>query len=316
MKLNLFILHFNMRKFLLKTVLTSFIIILLTILTLLASSVVVKSKGFNNYTSESNLLFLQENSNYDVLFMGISHARNFSRHKNHLRIEKILDKRIVNIGQGGGSCGVNEQHFYLDYFLYKKNSTSKIVYVLSPPLLFSQTLPIASNTFNNETFELPFLWRYLGFKSENKSARVMSYLQTKFHRNWLFKKPNTLESRDDFLEALDRKAVKKGQNLAYDGENLYLNRFKKSTEVVEQTIKLAKDAKIEIILLIPPALFGKWRGHQETFNFMQSMAQKYNVKTIDCSESVLDPILYYDSHHLNTKGVVYFTNKYLKPIIK
>ena len=110
--------------------------------------------------------------------------------------------------------------------------------------------------------------------------------------------------------------VKKGQNLAYAGDDLYLNQFKKSTKIVEQTIKLAINANIEIILLIPPALFGKWRGHQETLNFMESMEQKYNLKIIDCSESVLDPILYYDSHHLNTKGVVYFTNKYLKPIIK
>ena len=36
---------------------------------------------------------------------------NFSRHKNHLRLEKILDKEIINIGIGEGKCGVNRPAF-------------------------------------------------------------------------------------------------------------------------------------------------------------------------------------------------------------
>ena len=68
-------------------------ILLLTIVFLLeCSSFIVKRRGFLNYQTESNLLFFKTQTDYDVLFIGISHARNFSRHKNHIQVEKILNK--------------------------------------------------------------------------------------------------------------------------------------------------------------------------------------------------------------------------------
>ncbi|WP_157698925.1 hypothetical protein [Bernardetia litoralis] len=249
--------------------------------------------------------------------MGISHARNFSRYKNHLRVEKIINKNIVNIGQGGGACGVNEQLFYLDYFYYKKNTTSQIVYVLSPPMLFSKTLPIASNTFDQESFEISFLFKYIFFSGENKNRRIISYIDTKLKKKWLELKPITKESMLDSITYLDREAVKKGQNIAYSGDSLDMEQFRKATKLVEETIQLAADNDSKVVLLIPPALFGKWRGHQETIDFANEMNQKYkHIEVFDASETVLKPNFYYDNHHLNTKGVVYFTTNYLKPLIQ
>jgi hypothetical protein len=307
-----------MRKFITKTILVSCIALISTFMCIMISSYFVKSKGFENETvTVSNTLFFKKNQQYDVLFMGISHARNFSRHNNHIEVANILEANIVNIAQGNGTCGVNEQLFYLDYFYYQGNKTSKLVYVMSPPMLFSETLPYASNTFKQEAFEIPFLYRYLNFSSENKKERIMTYLQYKLSPIWLFKKPKRFKSNVKKLDSLDKTAVEKGQRVAYRGNSLNHIQFKKSAKIVEETIRFSAERNIEVFLVIPPALFGKWKGHQETYDFIKLMKSKYsNVAIFDGSETVLDPNLYYDNHHLNTPGVDYFTKKYLKPLLK
>ena len=306
-----------MKYFIIKTFLILLSLLLIIFLTLIVSSAIVRNRGFNNYTSESNTLFFKKNQQYDILIMGISHARNFSRHKNHLRIEKILDSKIINIAQGSGACGVNEQLFFLEYFFKTGNSSSKIIYVLSPPMLFSKTLPIASNTFDNEVFDISFFANYLAFSSENKQARIMSYLQSKFHPSWLFKQPFTKDRENTALVSLDKKAIDEGQDMAYSGSELDMIQFQKTSKIIEKTIKISKENNSEVILLIPPALFGKWRGHTETLFFAKTMEKKYsNVKTFDGSETELKPEFYYDNHHLNTNGVIHFTNNYLKQLIE
>ncbi|WP_442264573.1 hypothetical protein ACSIGC_09410 [Tenacibaculum sp. ZS6-P6] len=307
-----------MKKFIINSLAAFLVFTVIMIVIFHLTSYFVKQREFNNYNTESNTLFLKKNREYDILFMGISHARNFSRHKNHLRVENILNSNIVNIGQGGGICGVNEQLFYLNYFYKLGNKTSKIIYILSPPMLYSSTLPVASNTFDNEAFDFYFLSDYLKFNSKNKEERIISYLQSKLSFKWILKKPEyRADSKSFALDSLNLKNVISGQDLAYSGLKLDTIQFQQSVKHVEMTIKLAKEKGDQIILLIPPALFGKWRGHQETSNFAKKMENMYsNVSFFDGSETVLKPKYYYDSHHLNTEGVIYFTRKYLKVLLK
>lgn len=303
-----------MKKFLSLTIVYILLLLVSFLIILEHRSNVVKSRHFKNFETESNLLVMNSNENFDMLFIGISHARNFSRHKNHLRVENILDKKVINIGQGNGFCGVNELLFYLDYFYSKGNTVSTVVYFISPPLFFSETLPVSSNTFDQEPFELGFLLRYLFFKTENKSQRISSYLQTKHSRNWISFKPFSLDSKDELLDKLDSTTVSEGQQLVY-GDSLAFSRFNKSIIRVEETIQLALDNNSKVILIIPPALFGKWKGHNMVENFAKNMLKYEGVKYYDFSESVMSPEYYYDHHHLNTKGVVYFTENYLKPVL-
>ena len=303
-----------MKKFILKTIF--FLTVFLVAILLLAktTSITVKSRQFKNYETESNLLIFKENKGYDLMFMGISHARNFSRHRNHLRVEKILNKNFINIGQGGGACGVNEQFFYLKYFYTKRNAVNTIIYILSPPMMFSKTLPQAANTFDNEPMEFGFLFNYFFFKTENKYERLWSYIKGKTTRTWLINKPNSLNSKNESLVKINMDEVIKGFEFTYKNglnENIYNN----SCETLENTIKLAIKNHSKIILIIPPALFGKWPRHKKTVDFANKMQNKYNVDFYDYSESVLKPEYYYDHHHLNTKGIVFFTTNYLKPIL-
>ena len=303
-----------MKRFLRLTILYIFLLIGLLLIVLETNSYIVKNRKFKNYETESNLLVMNNNEGFDILFMGISHARNFSRHKNHLRIENILDKKIINIGQGGGQCGINEQLFYLNYFYDLDNTTSTVVYIISPPLFFSETLPIASNSFDREPFELQFFLDYLFFKTENKQERLTSYLQTKLTRLWLSYKPNSKDSYDEKLDSIDFKVVSAGQKLVYN-DSVAFNRFNRSIDRVDETIQLALNNHSNVILVIPPALFGKWKGHYRVEEFAKRMQKLDGVEYYDFSESVLVPEYYYDHHHLNTNGVVYFTENFLKPIL-
>lgn len=279
------------------------------------TSTLVENRGFNNYTSDSNTLFLKENQAYDILILGISHARNFSRHKNHEKIEKLLDAKIINLGQGRGACSINEQHFYQKFFYQKNNFTDKTLLILSPPMLFSETLPLASNTFEYESFSFEFLWEYLQFHSENKTERILTYLESKLDLIWIFKKPKSKDSEDRSLEQLNMKAVVDGQNYAYNGENLNFERLDKSKKIVEDVIRLANEKNSKVYLIIPPALFGKWRGHKEVEKFASELQNKYdNVIYFDGSETIQQPQYYYDNHHLNTDGVVKFTKEHLEKV--
>lgn len=303
-----------MKRFILNTLLYLVLLALSLFVVLTVLSKIVDRREFKSYNTESNLLLMEENQHYDLLFMGISHARNFSRHKNHLRVEKLLDASMYNIAQGLGRCGANEQHFYLDYFYYKGNTASKLVYIISPPLFFSENLTVTSSTFNNETFRFDFFFRYLFFSTENKSQRVTSYVQSKFRKSWFDFNPASKESEERQLENVDMEAVKEGQKMVYT-DSLTLDRCNKNLKAAERSIKLALENNSEVVLIITPAVFGQWRGHQFIDDFATEMSKIKGVSYYDFSDSCYTINYYYDHHHFNSKGIEYFTEKFLKPIL-
>jgi hypothetical protein len=303
-----------MKKFIFRFVAFPLLFVGTLIFLVFLTSTLVKSRGFKVWQTDSNNLVMGENKHYDILFTGASHARNLSRHKNHLLLEKILNASIANIGQGAASCGINEQYFYFKYFCEQHNSADKLVYLLSPPLLFSEKLPLASNTFNYEYFSIKFLTSYLKFDSENKKQRIFEYIRSKLTLKWILHVPKEEGANTVTLAKVDSAAVKAGIEEYYImGKDT--KRFSKSCAIIEDEIKFALANNTEVIFVIPPAVFGKWPGHEMTVEFARKMKEKYNTRYYDFSESIMDPKYYYDHHHLNTAGVVLFGEKYLKPVL-
>lgn len=303
-----------MKKFVSQILLFSILAITLVVVSLELSSYIVQSRGFKNSETESNTLIIKDNEQYDVLFLGISHARNFSRHRNHEMLEQITGKKIINIGQGGGACGLDEQKFYLEYFYRKENKAKKVLFILSPPLMYSETLPIASNTFSEEKFSFDFLFSYLNTEGENKKERMIEYLRSKFTKQWITLSPSSKSSETSFLNKIDPETVEAGFKAAY-GDSLSSARFEKSCMTAEEIIQIANNHNSQAIFLVPPALFGKWPGHDSCIEFAKKMEQKYGCKYYDFSEAITTPAYYYDHHHLNSKGVEYFARTFLNPII-
>ncbi|OOV18391.1 hypothetical protein BXU10_01340 [Flavobacterium sp. LM4] len=301
------------KKFILKTILTGIGFFIILIIVLLGSSSYVKNRKFKNSQTESNTLFMKSNEKFDLMFMGISHARNFSRYGNDKIVENILKRKIVNIGQGGGKCGVNEQLFYLNYFYSKNNKVDTIFFILTPPILTSDKLPFSTNTFDEEAFDLNFFSQYLMFDTENKYERIIQYGQSKLKAPWINLKPDYRIGKFDSLKKINIESVIKGIKFVH-GDSINVEVLNKACLGVEKIVKTAKQNKTTIIMIIPPALFGKWPEHYLAVNLAKKMKKMYNVNYYDFSESVLNPKYYYDHHHLNTNGVVYFTKGFLKPL--
>ena len=304
-----------MKKFILLLIIYCIFVIIFIFVSSLVSSYFVQQRDFNNHSTESNLLIIKENLKYNFLMMGISHAREFSRHSNHLRVDSILNKKFINIGIGAGICSVNEQYFYAKYFFKRQNMAEKVIYILSPPMLFNYGLNNNYKTFENEPFVFDFFADYLLFETEKKAKRLVEYVMSKQRLNWLLCEPFSYNKKRNFLAKIDSNIVKKGFNVAYTQDGYSEGRLKKSCLMIEKTIQLALANDSEFIFIIPPALFGKWIGHHHALNFAKQMELKYGVKTYDCSESVLKPEYYYDHHHLNSDGVSFFTENYLKKIL-
>lgn len=303
------------KKFISKTILALTLFIIMLLAVLLASSGYVESRNFKNSQTDSNTLMIKSNEKFDLMFMGISHARNFSRYGNQEIIEKIVKKKIVNIGQGEGKCGVNEQLFYLNYFYSKNNKADTIFFILSPPMLTSDKLPFSTNTFDQELFSLDFFSQYLLFDTQNKYERMIQYGQSKLRTPWFNLKPNYTKGRFDSLSKIDLASVRKGIKFVH-GDSINREIFNEACLGVEKIVQTAQNNKSHIILIIPPALFGKWPEHNLAIDLAKKMKKVYKVKYYDFSESVLIPKYYYDHHHLNTNGVIYFTQDFLKPLFQ
>ena len=274
----------------------------------------VSKKSFNHNQTESNILLTDSVQNYDILFIGISHARMFSKYTNHQNVQEILQSKIVNLGQGFGICGPNELLFHLQYFYKNKNHTNSVIYVLSPPMLFSENLTVNPKTFNMEPVRLDFLSNYLSFESEYKSRRIFDYLRSKLYPSWINHRPIDMLEDTLVLEKIDSAEIKKGFDIAYNN-GLDENRYNKSCLAIEKTIKLALENNSKFVFIITPAIFGKWPGHDQTLEFAKEMEVKYNVPCYDFSESVKELSYYKDHHHLNSDGVEYFTLNFLKSIL-
>lgn len=304
-----------MSTFLKKIILFALSIPIVLLVCILLTSAWVMRNDFENDETESNTLVLKENQNYDLAFMGISHARNFSRFQNHDKTAKTLNRTILNLGQGASSCGASEQLFYLRYSYQKNNTIDTILYILSPPLLYSNQLNLASTTFELEPFNLSFFFQYLKHPGENKVERLREYVASKLGPTWIAYKPKKWLPNTDTLDAMDTALVKAGFELAYPN-GLQNSVYEKTCNTLIETVQTAKQHQTAVIFIIPPALFGKWEGHEETLAFCNSMKQKYGCGCIDLSMSVLEPRYYYDHHHLNSAGVHFFVEQYLKPAIR
>lgn len=276
---------------------------------------IVEKRDFQNYSTDSNTLIIEKDKQYDFVLLGISHARNFSRHKNHQRVESKLDKSFINLAQGGGACGANEQLFYLKYFFKKGNSVSNVVYFLSPPMFYSENMAKSSMTFYRESFKTDFFIEYLLFKSVEKKPRLTEYIKSKLSEKWLDYQPFSFESMDDIMESMDSTKIEAGIKLAYR-HGMKEENFNMNCKIIEETIKQALDNNANVKFVIPPAVFGEWPGHDAVLSFCAEMKAKYNVEYYDFSRSVMDTNYYYDHHHLNTTGIEYFTKKYLDSLFQ
>jgi hypothetical protein len=257
-----------------------------------------------NSETEANLPILKQDTHYDVLMMGISHARIFSRHRNHERFESTTGKSMINLSQGGGFGGLDNQLLHLNYFLYKGNSADQLILVLSPMLMFNRNTDRTRVAFEREPFDPEFFRFVAEHGVENRYQQLGYYLRSKLFWNWITARPTSLDRMDKQIDGLDSAAMARTMPGAYP-YGLDPAQFADRSAVAQSILKVAHSNGMRIIVVMPASLFGKWPGHDETMAWLETVRDDYNLRIVDLSERwVMRTEYFYDHHHLNTDGVM------------
>jgi len=254
---------------------------------------------------ESNLHFINEDEQFDMVMVGISHARNFSRQTNHAITERILNKKILNLGRGGGLCGLNGQQLYLDFFFEKGNKTKEVLFVATPPLLYGTYLDRNEAGYWDEPIRFDFSWFVLKNGNSDKRWQLYQSFTRKLKPSWLSFKKYPNEPNTSQLETVDSIKIEEGMKLAYP-EGMKHSMLEENFQYFNKIVKTCQSNDVQLKVMIPPSVFGKWQGHDEVLAALNQRKAIDNFEIIDLSEAIMEKEFYYDHHHLNSEGVEVF----------
>ncbi|MBF0229091.1 MAG: hypothetical protein HQK63_05800 [Desulfamplus sp.] len=285
---------------------------------------------FKNWETESNLLVTGENEHYDVAILGTSRGRVFSRDSNHLTMESVLGRKVVNLSKGGGG-GLMPAKIHLAHFYRRGNRANHVIYFIDPWIFFC---PInnENNTFflKDEPFEIYILFDLIlnGFPSQ----RITSYLQMIAVDDWKSISKYAAPNLDKLtLKAIDPVKLEEARE-HYLG--LYEpDKFEHYSKFINDINGLAKKHNSKITYIMLPILMRDFPGAKEVDAKLKKIINKERANDINNNETnskigkqesfqyynlideMQDRHFFYDHMHFNNKGVEYFTKTYLKPIL-
>ena len=267
---------------------------------LFVSNTIICSKTFKNGQTESNLLIMKDNAQYHFLVLGISHGRNFSRFNHHSLFEKNLEGTMINLAQGDALGGLENQRLYFDYFLKKRNRAHHLILVLSPTLMYSNQIDLSDIAFYREPLDRHFFLHVLENGGSNRYKQLFHYVKSKLGHHWYLQKPKEEKPKEAALTKLDSSAMQKGFAIAYPQGRSQLI-FEDRAKVLGEILDLARQNNMKTTIVIPPALFGQWPGHETILKYLKNTYP--DIAVLDHSKVLLQAGFYYDHHHLNTKGM-------------
>ncbi|MBF0204701.1 MAG: hypothetical protein HQK67_10410 [Desulfamplus sp.] len=267
---------------------------------------------FKNWETESNLLVEGENEHYDVAILGTSRGRVFSRDSNHLTMENILGKKIMNLSKGGGG-GLMPAKIHLSHFYDRSNSTDHIVYFVDPWIFFC---PInnENNTFflRDEPFEISILCDLV--INRFPSQRIISYLQMIAVNDWEGIGRYAAPGLDKLtLKAIDPVKLEEAREHYL---SLYeYEKFDHYSKFVSDINAIAKKHNSRITYVVLPILMKDFPGAKEVDAKLKEISRHDGVGYYNLISEMQDRHFFYDHMHFNNYGVTHFTKTYLEPIL-
>jgi hypothetical protein len=303
----------QVKKFFKTALLFIFINLIILCLSIYIIHAVQSSNTYHNWETDSDLLMMPENKPVDLLLMGSSHARIFTRDKNHLRVEDILHKTMIDIGKGGGEGGIITNLIMLKEFYARGNSAKQIVYFIDAWPFFTAKWNEKSYFLTNEPMDIELTKLCLQYNVDKDV--LLNYYKSKYTMDWLQRKPKTREINDEVLQDISQEAIQKRLASLYI-EPYDANQFNHYAKLLEDVVQTAKLHGSELIFIFPATLLDDNRGKEKVTALLQKFKIKYNTPYYDYSNTILDYHYYYDHDHLNSNGIIYFTKKYLKPVLE
>lgn len=301
-----------MREFLKKISLYGFVLAFGFYLGAYLLSKYVSSRDFDSSNTKNSVNIFPVKDNYDLVFMGISHARIYSRGSNYRTVGDLLDSSILNLAKGDGKCGLNDQVFYLNYYLDKNVHFTNLVLVLSPTLFLTNHLDYATNTFNDEPLDFDFYIKYLNYDAPNKHKRLFNFVRSKYNpKEWIAMKPLVNYTKTKMIDSLDHHKLDKMFELYYPNG---FDGILQNEKTLIRLKSICEKNKINLKVIIPPALFGEWPGHEVVKSSILNTGFIEEVDFYDFSNMIKENKYYYDEHHLNSDGIEYFFRNISKKI--
>ncbi len=266
-----------------------------------------------NWETEANLPLIGKNEEYDVVMLGSSHARIFSRFNNHKRVEKVLDRSVINLSQGSERGGVKNQQIYLKYFYGRGNEAKTLIYFVDPFVFYRKSLDNNVKTYINEPYRTDFRKE---LELSNTDAAIVDFYVKKDKEGILPVVYPELEKdiQDTQVATLEAQAVIDRVNYLYqDAYNKV--EFEATFAILLKTLDLAKRNDTRVIVIVPTTLIPEQLGDNYVYEALREESKKGTFEYYHYAHEITDTTLYYDTDHLNTEGVLYFSEKYLKPIL-
>lgn len=294
------------------TLLMFFILFMFTLCLIRYSN--IKDVKLDNWKTEANLPVIEKNKYYDFILLGSSHARIFSRYNNHKRVEKLLNKNFINLSQGGDRGGIINQQTYLRYFYLRGNTAKTIVYLLDPYVFFNNEMDTNIHLYDSEPFRLDFFYQLLINQPKNLSI-LTSYLSKLLSKDNIpsFPKEYQVQANEDKVSSLSANIldnrIKSLYKDSYDDKS-----FNNNLNDLIKTIDMAIKNKAKVIIITPTTLLPK-QSEDDYFFKAIKIIKNNKFEFYNYSNVIEDSNLYYDTDHLNTQGIITFTEDLLKPIM-
>ncbi|MEC9248581.1 MAG: hypothetical protein VX986_06135 [Pseudomonadota bacterium] len=260
---------------------------------------------------------------YDYVILGASHALPLGFEGMTEQLEKLTGSKIINLSTPGG--GIIPNQLLLDYFL-TRHTTKNVLYVLDSFAFYSREwnedrisdvrlfrkapadLALANLLLSygfNRGVNLSVAVDYiLGFSKINNPHRFETDISNDELKK--FDKVHRPSSRDK--RRIDYLYPARIDNLV----------FEKYLTIFSELIDLLNSQGIALTVIkppIPPHFYQLIPNESEFDVAITNLLARKTVSFHDFSQVNNDPNLFYDSDHLNRKGVLSLFQNYLKNVL-
>lgn len=267
-----------------------------------------------NWNTETNLPLIGTRTYYDLIFLGTSHARIFSRFQNHERVEKTLGKSLINLAQGYERGGARSQQMYFLYFYEQQNFANTLVYFVDPFIFYRKRMDANPEIYTNEPFNHDF---YNVLKENDTPKEILNFYLTKEQKGL---RPTIYPEFDKTYQGAQANDLQQEQfeeRIRFLYEDSYdKSQFDQTFANLTQTFRVAREHGMRVVVIIPTTLLPEQKGDKLVYAALEKGSKDGLYEYYNFAHAIKDTSLYYDTDHLNTEGVLLFTNQYLKPILE
>jgi len=250
---------------------------------------------------------VQKTSNIDILIVGSSHAyRGFNT-------EYFLRKGYRTFNLGSSAQTPLQTNILLKRYL-KQLNPKLVIFEVYPETFTSDGIESSLDIISNDKIDLHNLTLILRQRHLTiTNTLIWSLFQSHILNNNPIEPLRKDTYNDTYISGgfvqkdLSYFSPKEYKNKTWQWSKTQLNAFKKN-------IKLVRSQKIDYLLIQAPVTQSLYQSFKDIESFDTKMTEYGNYYNFNLSVELKDSLHFYDSNHLNSKGVELFNSEVLQLI--